>query len=158
MVHEPALLAVAPDSEAGAAEIEPAPEDARGAFPILELASRSPRAAMEAFVRKYTSDATFERLDPMLRERVLGNGAHFFAREIEAFASYVPDVWRLRGAGVPIRQQASRDGLAGDADRTAWLATQLDLPVELVSGHHAPYVQHPDMFAEELRPTLREIV
>lgn len=65
VVHELALVALADLPDPG--------EDQLG--PIVELAARDPRAAMEAFIRLHTNDATFESLDPELRERVLGNGA-----------------------------------------------------------------------------------
>jgi hypothetical protein len=52
-------------------------------------------------VRTVTSHATFESLDLELRERVLGNGAHFFSEELGAFGAYVPDAERIRAAGVP---------------------------------------------------------
>lgn len=151
VVHEPALLALAEDSEAGGDELGP----------IIELAPRDPRSAMEAFLRMVMSDATFESLDPEHRERILGNGAHFFAEELGAFGSYLPDVERIRAAGVPLRLLVGREGApAGTpqlAQVTARLAEHLGLEVESVSGHHAPYLQHPEAFAEELRPILREL-
>jgi pimeloyl-ACP methyl ester carboxylesterase len=147
VVHEPALIAVLPEENAG--------DDAFQA--MLELASRDPRAAMDVFARHHTSDETFEGLDADLRERCLANGANFFANEFEAFASYVPDVERIRASGARIRLLASRDGLEEFPIACAWLAKQLGLHTEYVSGHHAPYLQHPEVFAEELRPLLREL-
>ena len=40
---------------------------------------------------------------------------------------------------------------------TARFAQQLGSDVGLISGHHAPYLQQPEAFAEELRPILREL-
>lgn len=144
IIHEPALIAVAPDST-----------DRGDLDAILDLASHSPRAAMEAFLREHTSDATFEGLDPALRERVLTNGANFFGRELEAFASFVPAVDRIREAGVPLRVLVGRESAPAYGKAAEWLGQALDLPVGSLSGHHAPYLQHPERFAEELRAILR---
>lgn len=145
IVHEPALIAVAPDPAAEAAQLQP----------LVELAGSDPQAAMEAFWRTVTSDTTFEGLDPQLRDRMLANGEHFFARELEAIAAYVPDGEQVRAASVPVRALASRDGIMEYGLR--WLQEQLHVDVELVSGHHAPYLQHPETLAAELRPILRSL-
>jgi pimeloyl-ACP methyl ester carboxylesterase len=148
IVHEPALVALAGEAEARDLELEP----------IVELAAVDPRHAMEAFVRTHTSDATFEALDPELRERMLGNGAHFFSQELEAFVGYVPDARRIRAAGVPLRVLVSQDGALQLIRATARFAEQLGVAVASIAGHHAPYLQRPEAFAEELRPILRELV
>ncbi len=146
LVHEPALIAVR-----AAAEDATSPD----LGPVFELAANDPRAAMEAFVRRFTSDETFERLDSELRERVLGNGANFFANELQAFATYVPDMAAVTASGVPVRVLASRD--SGDHQTCAWLAGKLGGGIDYLSGHHAPYGQHPEVFAEELRPILWDL-
>ena len=147
VLHEPALLALAGETEAGDADLGP----------IVELAAVDPRRAMEAFVRISTSDATFEALDPRLRERMLGNGSHFFAQELMAFGGYIPDAERIQAGQVPIRLLVGQDGAPQLIRATARLAEQLGRPVEQFSGHHAPYLQQPEAFAEELRPILRQL-
>ncbi len=147
IVHEPALIALADEAEAGGDELES----------IVELAAVDPRRAMERFMREYTSDATFEALDPELRERMLGNGAQLFAEELPAFVTYVPDAASVRAADVPLRVLVSRDGAPELVRVTAQFAEQLEVEVERISGHHAPYLQQPEAFAEELRPILREL-
>ncbi len=147
VVHEPALIAVLG---------KPATENAELAA-ILELASHDPRTAMETFVRFHTDDETFESLNAEMRERMLANGANLFSSELAAFVSYVPDVERIRSTGVRVRLLASRDGLDEFSITCAWLGEQLGLPTDYVSGHHAPYLQHPEVFAEELRPILRQL-
>jgi len=57
---------------------------------------------------------------------------------------------------VPLRLLVSKDGSPQLARATARLAEQLGLAVEPISGHHAPYLQHPEAFAKDLRPILRE--
>jgi esterase len=147
IVHEPALVALAGEADAGDVDLQP----------MIELAAADPRRAMETFVREHTSDATFESLDPQLRERILANGAHFFSRELAAFARFVPDSERIRAGGVPLRVLVSRAGTPPLIRATVRFSEQLGLPVEPVSGHHAPYLQRPEAFAEELRPILREL-
>jgi esterase len=147
IVHEPALVALAGGAEAGDVELQP----------IVELAAADPRRAMEAFVREHTSDATFEALDPPLRERILRNGAHFFSRELPAFVGYIPDAERLRAGGVPLRLLVSQDGTPQLIRATAQFAEQLGLAVEPIPGHHAPYLEQPEAFAEELRPILKQL-
>jgi pimeloyl-ACP methyl ester carboxylesterase len=146
IVHEPAVIALA---DAG---------DDDPLAPIVELASADPRAAMEAFHRLNTSDATFEALDPRLRERILGNGAGFFAQQLPAYRAFLPDVERIRASGVPLRLLVSADGTPPLIDATRRLARELALELGSISGHHAPYLQQPEAFAEELRPILRELI
>lgn len=88
IVHEPALIALAGEGGAGDVELQP----------LVKLAAVDPRGAMEAFVRKHTSDATFEALDPRHRERILGNGSHSFPRS-----------WR-RSAATSRTRRGSRRG------------------------------------------------
>src|SRR5438105_12416931 len=46
---------------------------------------------IELFARTVQGDATYEAIDPAVRERLLGNGDVFFAVEMQPFAAYVPD-------------------------------------------------------------------
>jgi pimeloyl-ACP methyl ester carboxylesterase len=147
IVHEPALAALAGEAQAGDVDLQP----------IVELAAVDPRRAMEAFVRKHTSDATFEALDPAHRERIIGNGRHFFSRELGSFVGYLPDTRALRANRVPLRVLVGQDGTPQQIRATARLAQQLGLAVEPISGHHAPYLQQPDAFVKELRPILRQL-
>jgi pimeloyl-ACP methyl ester carboxylesterase len=147
IVHEPALIALAGEPEEGDHELQP----------IFELAAVDPRRAMEAFIRLNTSDATFEALDPQLRERMLDSGAHLFSNELAAFAGYVPDAERIGANRVPMRMLVSRDGAPQLVRATERFADQLGLAVQPISGSHAPYLQQPEAFAEELRPILHEL-
>ena len=65
VVHEPALIALAGETEAGDVELQP----------IVELAAVDPRGAMEAFVREQLATRPSRRSTRELRERILGNGA-----------------------------------------------------------------------------------
>ena len=75
----PSSLAVATDAEVDRVR------------PIRELAAADPRRAMEAFLRDAHQRCDVRDARPALRERILGNGAHFFARELPAFVRYIPD-------------------------------------------------------------------
>jgi pimeloyl-ACP methyl ester carboxylesterase len=147
VVHEPALIALAGETEPGDVDLQP----------IVEQAAVDPRRAMEAFVRISTSDATFESLDPRLRERMLSNGSHFFSQELMAFSGYIPDAEMTRAGRVPIRLLVGQDGAPQLIRATRRLGEQLGLTVEQISGHHAPYLQQPEAFAEELRPILGQL-
>jgi pimeloyl-ACP methyl ester carboxylesterase len=105
----------------------------------------------------FAGDATFEALDPRLHERMLGNGSHFFSQELMAFVGYIPDAEMTRAGRVPIRLLVGRDGAPQLIRATRRLAEQLGLTVEQISGHHAPYLQQPEAFAEELRPILKQL-
>jgi pimeloyl-ACP methyl ester carboxylesterase len=147
IVHEPALIALAGEPEEGDHELQP----------IFELAAVDPRRAMEALFARVTSDAAFQALDPQLRERILADSAHFFSRELAAFSGYVPDAERIRANRVPVRMLVSRHGAPQLIRATKRFAEQLGLAVEPISGSHAPYLQQPEAFAEELRPILRRL-
>jgi pimeloyl-ACP methyl ester carboxylesterase len=148
IVHEPALIVLADESDATARDELAA---------IVELAADDPRRGMEAFVRAHTSDATFEALDAELRDRMLAGGEWLFSQELDAFVTYVPDVERIRRADVPLRVLVSADGPPVLAHVTARFAGRTGLDVETIPGHHAPYLQQPEDFAERLRPMLREL-
>jgi pimeloyl-ACP methyl ester carboxylesterase len=147
IVHEPALVALAGDPEPGDVDLEQ----------FIELAAVAPRRAMEAFIRGASSDETFEALDPEHRERMLANGAHFFAHELQAFASYVPNADMIQAGGVPLRLLVGEHGAPPLIRATTRFAEQLGLDVRSISGHHAPYLQQPEAFAEDLRQILREL-
>ena len=112
---------------------------------------------MEAFVRMHTNDTTFEALDPMLRERILGTERTSSRSSCRRSAAYVPDIDRIRAAGIPLRLLVSGEGVAFLIGATERLARELAIEVGSISGHHAPYLQQPDTFADELRPILREL-
>jgi pimeloyl-ACP methyl ester carboxylesterase len=149
IVHEPMLVAVL----ANAAEVGAMLQ----AMAEAELTKGGPRGALEVFTRANVGDATFERLDPALRERMLGNAEVVFGVELEAFGSWVPDTEALAAVRVPVQVVAgaeSRDAYYYDA--VPWVAEQLGTELREVPGAHAPYLAQPEETAEALRPLLRE--
>ncbi|HEY8921326.1 MAG TPA: alpha/beta hydrolase [Candidatus Limnocylindria bacterium] len=145
VVHEPPLIALLPQDGPNLLE------------PIFQLAQTDPRAALEAFVRVNTSDAAWEAIDSGTRERILGNGETLFAREMGQFISYQPDEAVLRAQRVPVVLLRSRDGLEFAPHVLAWLQDRLGVEVGTLSGQHSPFLDIPEVFAEELRPILRRL-
>src|SRR5579864_2766482 len=68
-----------------------------------------PRAVRAARWSSQVGDATFEHLDPTLRERLLGNAEVFSSMELGPFINYVPDASALRQASVPVTALAGID-------------------------------------------------
>ena len=150
IIHEPPLVSVLPNAAEVGARLQARLEQA--------LAASGPRGAMEAFIRGEAGDANFERLDPELRERMLGNGALFFSMELPAFVSYVPEPSALAAIKIPLQV------LAGTASRgvytheaAQWLADRLGVALQEIPGAHAPYFDHPTEMAAALRPMLRQV-
>jgi pimeloyl-ACP methyl ester carboxylesterase len=121
---------------------------------LIGQAANAPEDAMEGYLRLVASDATVESLDADLRERVRQNGAHFFSRELDVFASYVPAFAVIRSRRVPLRMLV---GVAGVSAQVALAAEELGVAIERVSGSHCAYLQQPESFAEELRPVVRDL-
>lgn len=146
VVHEPPLLSLLPQAGPGPLE------------PIFTMAQTDPRGALEAFVRASSSDAAWEAIDSATRERMLGNGVTLFAHEVGNFLSYKPDAAALRALHVPVVLLHSRDGLEFGPHVEAWLKAQVGIEESgTISGHHSPYFDTPELFAEELRPILRKL-
>ena len=68
----------------------------------------------------------------------------------------MPDADKIRANRVPVRMIVSRHGAPQLIRATKRFAEQLGLAVEPISGVHAPYLQQPETFAEELRAILRQ--
>jgi pimeloyl-ACP methyl ester carboxylesterase len=145
VIHEPPLLALLPH------------EGPNPLQQIFEMAQTNPREALELFVRINSSDAAWEGLDPLTRERMLGNAVTLFAHEIGQFVSYRPNLDSLRSAPVQVALLRSRDGLPFAPPVQALLEQMLGVEGGVLSGHHAPYFDMPEVFAEELRPILRRL-
>ena len=96
-----------------------------------------------------TDDATFDGLEPEARERMLGNGANLFGNELDAFMSHLPDEAKLGAAGVPVELLFSRGSLDlfTRTEIVAWLEHRFGVQRRFVSGHHAPYLNQPEVFA-----------
>jgi pimeloyl-ACP methyl ester carboxylesterase len=156
LVHEPPLLAVLPGGAELGAQFQVMTEEA--------LATGGPRGAMELFIRFNAGDASFERLEPALRERMLGNADVFFSAELEPFVTYVPDAAALGRIGVPVHALAGVEHRDADFvhngylyQSARWVADRLRSNLAELPGAHAPYFDRPRELAAALRPLLRQV-
>ncbi|HLZ72752.1 MAG TPA: alpha/beta hydrolase [Dehalococcoidia bacterium] len=150
LVHEPPLVSMLPNAAEIGAELQTQLQQA--------LAEGGPRGAMAAFIRAEAGVASFEQLDPALRERMLTNGELFFSLELPAFVSYVPDAPALLQATVPFKVLAGRESRGVYTHESArWLAGRLGTDLTEVPGAHAPYFDQPYALAEALRPLLAQL-
>ena len=149
ILHEPLLKAALAQ-----------PEEVMGPlWKIIEggMEKGGPPAAVEAFVRSYIRDETFENLDPDLRERMLGNGEVLFDIEFEPLTSYHPNEDALAAAEVPVRVMVSTNSFPYFGETVRWLAERLDAEVNELPGGHAPYLDRPEDVAEAIRPFLSQL-
>lgn len=156
LVHEPPLLGVIAGGAELGAQLQSMTEDA--------LAKSGPRGTMELFIRLNAGDAAFERLDPVLRERMLSNAEVLFSAELEQFVSYVPDAHALAHAPVPVIALAGSDHRGADLSAggylyksARWLANQTGTDLKELPGAHAPYFDRPHEMAAALRPLLKQV-
>jgi pimeloyl-ACP methyl ester carboxylesterase len=115
-----------------------------------------PRGGLEAFLRFAAGDETFEKLDPGLRERMLGNAEVFFGVELGVLEPYRPDDATLAGVEVPVRVMAGPES-PPLVEASRWLAARLNVELETLPGAHMPYFDRPEEMAEAIRPLLREL-
>ena len=108
LIYEAPLLAVVPDGDRIVAGMRAAIDQA--------FAEGGPRRAMEMFIRANAGDKAFEHwiesADRASRERVLDNGAVFFAIELPAFATFIPDRAGMRASSVPSLSPLARRAAA----------------------------------------------
>lgn len=145
-LHEPPLFSVLPHHDG------PNPMQ-----PILELASREPGAAMAEFIRANVGASAWAAIEPATRERMLGNGKWFFGHELGEFLGYKPDERILRDLTVPVVLLRSSAGLEFAPATLAWLSERTGVRPAILTGGHCPFLDMPEVFAEELRPILREL-
>jgi pimeloyl-ACP methyl ester carboxylesterase len=150
IVHEPPLVGVLPNAAEVGAMLQARSQEG--------MARGGPRGAMEMFLRGEAGGENFERLDPELRNRMLGNAELFFSMEIQAFVGYMPDPAALAEVTVPVEVVAGRDHPGFYAYEAArWVAQQLGTELHEIPGKHTPYFDDPSALADALRPYLREV-
>jgi pimeloyl-ACP methyl ester carboxylesterase len=147
IVHEPPFMQVLPDAAELGRTFQAQVEQA--------LAMRGARGAMELFIRENAGTDVFDRLDPILRGRMIANGPSFFDHELAMFMSWIPSKTELAGLRVPVRTLAGRDNRGHYYYRAAeWLAKALGVDLVELPGAHAPYLARPREFAAALLPLL----
>jgi pimeloyl-ACP methyl ester carboxylesterase len=146
VVHEPPLIALLPPADG------PNPLQA-----LMDQSTRDPEGALEKFLRVNAGDAGWNAIDGATRERMLGNSTTLFHRELGHFAAYRPDERVLRSLPSPVALLLSRDGLPYAPAVMSWLEEATGLKAGVLTGGHAPYLDQPDRFAEEVRPLVRRL-
>ena len=133
---------------------------ARKALVEEGMARGGPRAAMELYLRSVAGDEVYESLDPLLRERLLGNAEVLFGIEMAPYLAYEPTPGQLATIGVPRAVTAGADSRGSAAaghwryEAAQWLAAHLETTVIELPGAHMGYLGQPGHFAGALRPIL----
>jgi pimeloyl-ACP methyl ester carboxylesterase len=124
------------------------------------MARGGPRAAAELFLRSVAGDEVCESLDPLLRERLLGNAEVLFRIEMAPCLAYEPTPGQLATIRVPRAVTAGTDNCDQAAaghwryEAAQWLAAHLEATVIELPGAHMSYLGQPGQFARALRPIL----
>jgi pimeloyl-ACP methyl ester carboxylesterase len=117
------------------------------------MAAGGPRGGLEAFWRFVAGDANWERLDPGLRERMLGNAETFLNVE-RMLECYRPDDATLAAIATPIRVLVSEECPPFMPEICEWLALRLGVGVATTPGTHTPYQDHPHELTATIRSSL----
>jgi pimeloyl-ACP methyl ester carboxylesterase len=124
------------------------------------MARGGPRAAAELYLRSVAGGEVFESLDPLLRERLLGNAEVLFGIEMAPCLAYEPTPGQLAAIRVPRAVTAGTGSRASAAaghwryQAAQWLAAHLQTPLIELPGAHMGYLGQPEHFAAALRPVL----
>src|SRR5918998_6841419 len=137
ILHEPPMMAGMSNPEEVMGAVQRVVEDG--------MQRGGPMGGVEAFIRFVDGDETFDKLDPQLRERMLGNGETCLVTEMPVFPAYEPDEATLAAVEVPVRVMVSPDSVLGEP--AGWLAGQLGVELESLPGGHTPYFDRPQEMA-----------
>jgi pimeloyl-ACP methyl ester carboxylesterase len=149
ILHDPALFVLFDD-----------PDRARGAVRELVaqgMAAGGPPAALEGFWRFVAGDASWEGLEPGLREQMQASADTYFAVERGRFDAYVPADEILARIAVPVAVMAGETSRPFFGQAAGRLAERLGVEVTRVPGAHAAYLDHAGDVAHAIRPFLREV-
>ncbi len=147
VLHEPALFALVDDPAAARIKVTEV------ITPAMEAGG--PMAAFETFLRFAAGDATWERLDASVRERMLASAGTYFSKEIGRFDTYLPDDQAVADVAAPVHLLVGKDSHAEFGQTAGRLATRLDIDVTSVPGGHFGYVDHAQELAKAVSALLR---
>lgn len=112
---------------------------------------------LEAFWRVISGEDNWERMDPRLRARMLGNAGTYFGAERGRFDSWNPDDAALAALAAPVMVLVSDGTLPFFVEMARGLAGRLGVEPARTPGTHTPYHDHPAEFAAAVRPFLRRV-
>jgi pimeloyl-ACP methyl ester carboxylesterase len=127
------------------------------------MAEGGPRRTTELFLRWVVGDEVYESFDPVLRDRMLGNGEILFGVELEPIMSYLPAPEALAGVRVPSVVASGAENRAHSSPRhwfweaSEWLADGLGVSVVEAPGAHVPQSSHPHELVQLLLPVLTRL-
>ena len=147
VLHEPALFALVDDPAAARMKVTEVITEAMDAS--------GPIAAFESFLRFVAGDATWERLDASVRERMLASADVYFNKEIGRFDTYLPDDQAVAEVAAAVHLLVGEDSHPEFGQAAGRLAARLDTEVAFVPGAHFGYVDHPQELAETISALLR---
>jgi pimeloyl-ACP methyl ester carboxylesterase len=129
---------------------------------VKELVAKGMRegglpGALEQFWRFVAGDASWEGLEPGLREQMLASADTYFGLERGRFDAYVPPDDVLDAIAAPVAVMAGESTRPVFVQASRRLAERLGVEVTRVPGAHAPYLEHAHELAEAMRPFLREV-
>jgi pimeloyl-ACP methyl ester carboxylesterase len=149
ILHEPPMISVVSNAGEAMAPIQEAVE--RG------MQKGGPPQAMEEFLRLVAGGEVFEKLDPRLRERMVGNSDTFFNFEFGALEPYHPDEAALAAVKVPVQVAVGRESIPLFLEGSGWIAEHLNVELKTLPDAHTPYFDRPEEMAEAIRPLLRSL-
>jgi len=149
ILHEPGLFVLFDDPHGTRALVRELVAEA--------MEAGGPPAALERFWRFVAGDASWEGLEPGLREQMVASAGTYFAQERGKFDAYVPPAEALAAIAVPVEVMAGESSRPFFGQASRRLAERLGLEVKRVPGAHAPYLDHARELGQAMRPFLREV-
>lgn len=147
VLNEPPMFSVLSNSQEVEASLQSSIQSA--------MAAGGLQSGMEAFLRLAIGSAVYDRLDPQIRERLLGNAETFFGMELGPVGHYVPDETELAAVKVQVLVLMGRDSAPPFREACTWLAKHLLCDLAEIAGGHTPQYELPEELAETVRPFLR---
>lgn len=148
VLHEPALFALVDDPAAARIKVTEV------ITPAMNTGGAT--AAFESFLRFVAGDATWERLDASVRERMLASAGTYFSKEIGSFDTYLPDDQAVADIAAPVHLLVGEDSHTEFGQAAGRLAARLDVGVTSVPGTHFGYVDHPQELATTVSALLQD--
>jgi pimeloyl-ACP methyl ester carboxylesterase len=149
ILHEPALFAFLDDLDAVRAPLRARIRSA--------METGGPEAATEPFWGYVAGDDAWNKLAPDLRDRMRASSETLFGIELGTYERYLPDDETLAAVAPRVRLLVSADGLPPYTEAARRLGQRLGRNVEVTSGTHVAYHDHPIEFAQAIRRLGREL-